>query len=99
MRGIVKELVLNAAEWASRDDVYESFFRAVGAPAWHGRNFNALRDSIETGQINAIELPYRVVIQNYSRVGSGAQKAASDFVDLLLEMAAGGCPVEVATEG
>jgi hypothetical protein len=67
--GSVKEFALNGAEWAGRGDVYASFFRAVGAPAWHGRNFDALRDSIETGQINAIEVPYRVVIQNYSRVG------------------------------
>jgi RNAse (barnase) inhibitor barstar len=94
----VKELVLNGAEWVGRDDVYESFFRAVGAPSWHGRNLNALIDSIETGQINAIEVPYRVVIQNYSRIGPDAGKMASDFVDLLREMAARGCPVEVRME-
>jgi RNAse (barnase) inhibitor barstar len=89
---------LNGAEWADRDDVYTSFFGAVGAPAWHGRNFEALRDSIETGQINAIEVPYRVVIQNYSKVGPDARKMASDFVDLLRELAARGCSVEIRIE-
>ena len=52
----MKELILNGAEWTTRDDVYDSFFRAVGAPDWHGRNFDALRDSI------------RLVIQNYDKI-------------------------------
>jgi hypothetical protein len=81
----VKELALNGAEWAARDDVYSSFFRAVGAPAWHGRSFNALRDSIETRQINEVEVPYLVVIRNYFKVGPGASQTASDCVDLLRE--------------
>jgi hypothetical protein len=94
----VKELVLNGAEWSTRDDVYTTFFRVVGAPAWHGRNFDALRDSIETGQINAIEVPYRVIIRNYASVGPDACQMARDFVDLLREIAARGCPVEVKVE-
>jgi len=94
----MKELVLNGAEWASRDDVYTAFFRAVGAPAWHGRNFDALKDSIEAGQINTVEVPYRVVIHNYSKIGPDARQMASDFVDLLREIAGRGCPVEVAVE-
>ena len=64
----MKELTLNGAEWRTRDDVYDNFFQAVGAPDWHGRNFNALRDSITTGSINAVEVPYRVVIQNYDKI-------------------------------
>jgi hypothetical protein len=51
----MKELILNGAEWKTQDDVYDSFFRAVGAPEWHGRNFNALRDSIATGSINTLK--------------------------------------------
>lgn len=91
----VKELLLNGAEWTCKDDVYTSFFRAVEAPAWHGRNFDALRDSIEIGQINNVEPPYRVIIQNYSQIGAEARQMANDFVDLLREIGARGCPVEV----
>lgn len=94
----MKELVLNGAAWAGNDDVYTSFFRAVGAPTWHGRNFDALIDSIKAGQINTIEVPYRVVIQNYSKVGPGARQIASDFVDLLRDLATQGVPVEVRVE-
>jgi RNAse (barnase) inhibitor barstar len=94
----VRELILNGAEWNTKDDVYTSFFHAVGAPPWHGRNFDALIDSIETGEINAIEVPYRLVIQNYSLIGSEALQMAKDFVDLLHKLAARGCPVEVRVE-
>jgi RNAse (barnase) inhibitor barstar len=93
------ELTLNGAEWKTRDDVYDSFFRAVGAPDWHGRNFNALRDSIATGSINTVEVPYRLVIQNYDKIAPSARQMADDFVDLIRELAAEGCPVEIRPEG
>jgi hypothetical protein len=63
------ELIMDAAGCQTRDEFYDLFFGAVGAPDWHGRNFNALRDSIATGQINRIEVPYRLVIANYDKIG------------------------------
>jgi RNAse (barnase) inhibitor barstar len=95
----MRELILNGAEWQSRDDVYDSFFRAVGAPDWHGRNFNALRDSIAAGSINAVEVPYRLVIENYDKVAPSARQMADDFIDLIRELATKGCPVEILLEG
>lgn len=94
----MKELVLNAAEWNTSDDVYDGFFKAVGAPAWHGRNFNALNDSIANGNINEVEVPYRLVIRNYDLMGSEAKKMADDFIDLIHEIAARGCPVEIRAD-
>ena len=94
----MKELVLDGSSWNKPDDLYDAFFHAVGAPPWHGRNFNALIDSIETGQINAIEVPYHIVIRNYDRIGSGAIKIATDFVSLIGEIKARGCPVEIRPE-
>jgi RNAse (barnase) inhibitor barstar len=58
------ELILDGSTWTNNDDVYDAFFRAVGAPSWHGRNFNALNDSIATGSINKVEVPYTLVIAN-----------------------------------
>jgi RNAse (barnase) inhibitor barstar len=69
----MRELVLDAREWTTQDDVYDSFFRAVGAPDWHGRNLDALNDSIAGRQINAIEVPYLIVIKN-----SNSAKVAPD---------------------
>ena len=94
----MKELFLNGAEWKTSDDVYDAFFRAVGAPSWHGKNFNALNDSIAGGNINEVEVPYCVVIQNYSLIGAGAKKMADDFIDLIYEIRERGCPVEIRAD-
>jgi|SRR6516162_1737600 RNAse (barnase) inhibitor barstar len=94
----MQELLFDAAYWNCSDDFYDDFFRAVGAPEWHGRNFDALNDSISAGSINAVEVPYRVIIRNYDLIGPGAARIASDFIDLIHEIAARGCPVEIRTE-
>jgi RNAse (barnase) inhibitor barstar len=94
----MKELLLDGTGWQTKDDVYDAFFRAVGAPEWHGRNFDALSDSVATGSINQVEVPYLLVIQNYDNIGAGAKQMTDDFIDLIREIAAGGCPVEIRVE-
>ena len=91
----MREIVLDGKGWRTRDDIYDAFFAAVEAPPWHGRNFNALRDSIATGDINQVEVPYRVVIRNFDLVSGEARTMASDFIDLLRELQQEGGPVEV----
>ena len=94
----MREIVMHAARWRTADDFYDSFFTAVGAPAWHGRNFNALRDSIATGQINEIEVPYRIVIRGLACASTNAREIAMSFEDLIRELAREGCPVEIELE-
>jgi RNAse (barnase) inhibitor barstar len=91
----MKQLILDGASWSSNDDIYDAFFKAVGAPSWHGRNFDALNDSIAAGSINEVEVPYRLVIRNFDFVGAGAKKMAQDFLDLIHDLAARGTPVEI----
>jgi len=95
---IMKELTLDRAGWSTKDDVYSAFFHVVGAPEWHGRNFDALRDSILGGSINRVEVPYPLVIRNYDRIGVAAKEMADDFVDVIHELAVEGCAVQVRTE-
>lgn len=89
---------MDATNWASPDDVYDSFFGAVGAPTWHGRNFNALRDSIAGGKINRIELPYLIRIKNASSVKPAAKLMLRDFVELIKELRDSGCAVDIVLE-
>ena len=42
----MREIIMDGKGWNASDDVYDAFFEAIGAPSWHGHNFNALRDSI-----------------------------------------------------
>jgi hypothetical protein len=43
-------------------------------------------------------VPYRLVVKHSDSIGVGAQKMASDFVDLIHEIGARGCPVEIVME-
>jgi RNAse (barnase) inhibitor barstar len=91
----MKEVVLDGTGWSTKDDIYDAFFRAVSAPEWHGRNFDALRDSIAGGSINRLEVPYRLVIRNYDRITGDGKRMVDDFIDLIHELAAEGCPVQI----
>jgi Barstar (barnase inhibitor) len=94
----VPDLILNAAGWKDRNDVFNSLFRAVGAPEWHGRNFNALNDSIGTGGINVIEVPYRLHVRKASTATQEARLFLKDLQDLIANLRASGCPVDIHVE-
>jgi RNAse (barnase) inhibitor barstar len=74
-------------------DLYSAFFLAVGAPDWHGRNFDALNDSICSGGINKIEVPYRIVIHNAPQDNEMVRGVLEDFGDLIRHLQSDGCPV------
>ncbi len=89
---------MDASTWKTDDDVYRSFFKVVGAPEWHGKNLDALNDSIANGEINAIEIPYRLVVQHSGSASGTAVKMMNDLVDLVRDIAARGFPVEIVLE-
>jgi RNAse (barnase) inhibitor barstar len=90
-----QQIILDAKGWSSPSDFYCEFFRAVGAPEWHGRNFDALIDSIETGRINQIEVPYQIVVRNTQAWNDTMRKFLDDFADLVRQMQSDGCPVSL----
>jgi RNAse (barnase) inhibitor barstar len=53
---------LDAAGWRSPDDFYSALLPELGAPDWHGRNLNALYDSL-MGDINCLEPPFEIEIE------------------------------------
>ena len=62
------EISIDWKEIDSEKKFYDLFFRQVKAPEWHGRNLDALADSLITGQINKIEPPYTIINLNTSSV-------------------------------
>ncbi len=56
----MRTIVIDAVDWLSEDDVFDGILEALGAPAWHGRNWDALNDSIVTGGVNGVEPPYHL---------------------------------------
>lgn len=57
------EIVLDGRDWQTEADFIEAVIAGVDGPAWHGRNYNALRDSFVEGAINGIEPPYDFIIK------------------------------------
>jgi hypothetical protein len=58
----MRVIKLDATDWKVPLDFYEALLPALEAPDWHGRNINALIDSMVYGNINGIESPYRIWI-------------------------------------
>jgi len=53
---------LDASSWKTPLDFYEALLAALGAPHWHGRNINALIDSMVYGGINNLDSPLSIRI-------------------------------------
>lgn len=75
------KLMLDGSNWRTEADFIEDVLSAVQAPTWHGRNYNALRDSFVTGDINGIEPPYDFVIQMPTSPTAEVEDAVRYFVD------------------
>jgi hypothetical protein len=58
---------LNASSWRSAIDFYTALLAALGAPMEHGRNINALTDSIVWGGLNEIEAPFIIRVTHIAR--------------------------------
>ena len=94
----MKELSLSGSTWQTTNDFYTAFFAAVGAPDWHGRNLNALSDSIGTGGINIIETPYAIKITGLNQMSSEARELVVQFRILINELQAEGVAVSMIAE-
>ena len=92
----MREIDLAGTNWKTRDDFYDAFFEAVGSPNWHGRNFNALRDSIATGRINNVELPYTIRISGIDKVPLEVRETVESFHDLIKELNSRGYKVDIS---
>ncbi len=62
------EIIINWAQIKDKDNLYNSLFEQLDSPSWHGKNLNALWDSISGGGINGVEPPYRVLIRNENEI-------------------------------
>lgn len=60
------EILLDWKKIEKEEDFYNMFLPQVKAPEWHGRNLDALADSVVTGGINSIEPPYTIHCINSS---------------------------------
>jgi len=82
----MKEIRLDASEWKTKDDFYDALLPALGAPAWHGRNLDALNDSISSDEINEVSLPFRFLLVGTKRVPSELRVYLKKFAELVADL-------------
>lgn len=82
------EILINWEGIKTEEEFYSYFLPKVEAPDWHGRNLDALADSLITGSINGIEPPYTILsINTHSNLGEFKEFQAK-VLEVLTEAAA-----------
>ena len=84
---------LDASKWQTADDVYSDLLAALEAPEWHGRNLNALWDSVTEAAAYAdlsdfiigVRPPFRIEVSNAQAASSEARKLLSQIEKLLAD--------------
>ena len=92
----LREIELAASNWATVRDFYDALLFALGAPPWHGRNINALIDSMVHGGINKVEPPYAIRIHGLDRAPKEVREVVEYTKDALVR--AGAARAEVVFE-
>ena len=64
-------VIIDWSRIRSEAEFYEQLLLQLKAPHWHGRNLDALSDSIGTGSINGIEPPYSISVLGTANVSPG----------------------------
>jgi hypothetical protein len=63
----------------------DAVIKGLEGPSWHGRNYNALHDSMVTGSINGIEPPYEIIISGAASVSPEVDDAIRYFIERVTE--------------
>ena len=72
---------LDATRWHSIWEFYNDLLEKIGAPAWHGKNINALLDSmVYSRNVNKIKPPIAIEIMNMD----GCPSEVRDEIETLI---------------
>jgi RNAse (barnase) inhibitor barstar len=82
----MKEIRLDASKWKTKDNFYDALLPALGAPPWHGRNLDALNDSIGSDEINELRLPFRFLLVGTDTVPSELRSYLKKFSELVADL-------------
>ena len=64
----MKHIRLDTSGWSSPDEFYQDLLPRLGAPDWHGRNLDALYDSLGGGA-NRLDPPFRIDVHGSKELG------------------------------
>ena len=80
------------------EDFYDCFLPQVKAPEWHGKNLDALADSLITGSINGVEPPFCVINTNSSELSNRAKEVFDAVAQIYKEANSEGRKIRVFCE-
>ena len=66
----MKNLIVDIASAKTREDIFVLLLKAMDAPTWHGKNLDAIDESVAHGGNDTIEPPYSVTFINAARLSS-----------------------------
>ena len=89
------EIVIDWAMLKDEEEFYNSLLPQLSAPEWHGRNLDALADSIITGSINDVEPPYTITSLNEASVVVGMKGFQVLVLEILREAEQSGREIHV----
>ena len=82
------KVLLDGQSWVSSDDFYEALLAALGAPSWHGRNLDALEETLRSGETNALNPPLDLAISGMESMGGEARTTVHRFNELVSDLRA-----------
>lgn len=91
----MEDIELGGATWTGADDFYTAYLAAVGAPEWHGRNLDAVWDSLTGGDINQCNPPFRIRITGTVHMSVDAREVVGRFEALIHEAERVGYAVQI----
>jgi RNAse (barnase) inhibitor barstar len=94
----VREILLDGVEWQTEEEFYSALLPALGAPAGHGRNLDALNDTILGGDVNEVNPPFVVRVIGSARMGEEARNVVKRFAVLIQTLKAEGVDVAISLE-
>ena len=85
---------LDASQWRRPDDFYAALLPQLGAPPWHGRNLDALFDSL-SGGINFLEPPFSVEVEGTGELSGHMAAFLTEVAAIFDDAREGGAEVSL----
>jgi len=82
---MIPEIKIDWREINTLDEFYRVIFKQIDPPNWHGKNLNALNDSLVTGDICKSGPPFNFVILNKEMVNDKLKDTATAFQEIVTD--------------
>ncbi|GAB2199470.1 barstar family protein [Sessilibacter sp. MAH3] len=92
------QVTIDRGKVHTEEDFYNTFLPQVSAPKWHGRNLDALADSVITGDVNQIEPPYTIYNINTGNVAESVSEFQLKVLGIFNEAVASRRLIKIVTE-